>query len=69
MLTGNVSEKKKGSTMLRFMQARSMKQYFKDNFPELEVSEDILDLVGILNKHSGNNDKSEYHEYLGRKYK
>ena len=41
----------------------------KNNFPELEVSEDILGLVGILNKHSGKYDKAEYHEYLGRKYK
>ena len=65
-----VSEKKteKPEELVQFYQQKAS-QYFKENFPELEVSEDILDLVGILNKHSGKYDKSEYHEYLGRKYK
>ncbi len=44
------------------------KQYFKANFPDLEVSENILALVGILGGHKGKLDRAEYHEYLGRKY-
>ena len=65
-----VSDKKteKPEELPQFYQQKA-RQYFKDNFPELEVSEDILDLVGILSKYSGKYDKSEYHEYLGRKYK
>ncbi|NIA12358.1 MAG: DUF104 domain-containing protein [Nitrospiraceae bacterium] len=45
------------------------RQYFKENFPDLEVSENILELVGILRGYKGKLDKAEYHEYLGRKYK
>lgn len=65
-----VSEKKaeKSEELTQFYRQKA-RQYFKDNFPELEVSEDILGLVGILDKHSGKYDKAEYHEYLGRKYK
>ena len=45
------------------------KQYFKKNFPDLDVNENILDLVGILRESSSGSGKEEYYEYLERKYK
>ncbi len=45
------------------------RQHFKENFPHLDVSERILELVGILHGHKGKHDRSEYHEHIGRKYK
>ena len=45
------------------------RQYFKENFPDLDVNEDILELVGILRRHPEGRGKEEYYEYLGRKYR
>ena len=35
------------------------RQYFKENFPDLDVNEDILELVGILRRHKGKLDRAE----------
>ena len=45
------------------------RRYFTENFPDLEVSENILELVGILRGHPEGHGKEEYYEYLGRKYR
>ena len=45
------------------------RRYFTDNFPDLEINDDILELVGILRGHSVEGGKEEYYEYLGRKYR
>ena len=65
-----VSEKKdeKSEESAQYYQDKA-RQHFKKNFPDLEVSEDILDLVGILHGHKGKHDRAEYHEHVGRKYK
>ena len=38
-ITGKTLPKRKGSTMLRFMQTTSMRQYFKDNFKWIKWKE------------------------------
>ncbi len=65
-----VSEKKdeKSEESAQYYQDKA-RQHFKKNFPDLEVSERILELVGILHGHKGKHDRAEYHEHLGRKYK
>ena len=65
-----VSEKKdeKSEKSAQYFQDKA-RQHFKENFPDLEVSERILELVGILHRHKGKYDRAEYHEHLGRKYK
>ena len=45
------------------------KRYFERNFPELKASDNILELVGVLQGQADTLDRAEYHEYLGRKYK
>ncbi len=35
-----------------------VRQHFKENFPDLDVSERILELVGILHRHKGKHDRS-----------
>ena len=45
------------------------KRYFEKKFPELKVSENILELVGALQGQAGTLDRAEHHEYLGRKYR
>ena len=45
------------------------KRYFMENFPDLEISEDILELAGILRGHPEGHGKEEYYEYFGKKYR
>ena len=54
-----VSEKKdeKSEESAQYYQDKA-RQHFKKNFPDLDVSEDILELVGILHRHKGKHDKS-----------
>jgi len=65
-----VSEKKeeKLEESAKYYQDKAC-QHFKESFPDLDVSERILELVGILHRHKGKHDRAEYHEHLGRKYK
>jgi hypothetical protein len=37
------------------------RQYFSANFPELGISQNILDLVGILTKSKKRYERTEYH--------
>ncbi len=45
------------------------RRYFTENFPDLKVNENLLELVGILRGRAGRLNKNEYYEYLGDKYK
>ena len=45
------------------------RRFFTENFPDLEINEDILELVGILRGHPEGHGKEEYYEYLGKKYR
>jgi|GEM_PF-4214133 len=45
------------------------RSYFQNNFPGMEVSKDILELVGILRQQPGKYDKEAYQEYLWRKHR
>ena len=65
-----ISEKKsitqkKSASYFREEAAR----HFADNFPGIGVSQNLLDLVGILHGTSGKYDREEYHEHVGRKFK
>ncbi len=44
-------------------------RYFQVNFPGMEISKDILELVGILRQPPGKYDKEAYREYLWRKHR
>ena len=66
IISGKIAKKTKKSVIDSQLKA---KQYFKKNFPDLEVNANILDLVGILPESPDISDKNEYYEYLGRKYK
>ncbi len=54
-----VSEKKdeKSEKSAQYFQDKA-RQHFKENFPDPEVSERILELVGILHGHKGKHDRS-----------
>ena len=45
------------------------KRYFQENFPGMEISMNILELVGILRHPPGKYDKEAYREYLWRKHR
>lgn len=44
------------------------RRYFKEQFPDLEIKQEVLQLVGVLSAHPEEPRKEEYYEYLGRKY-
>jgi len=43
-------------------------QYFKQKFPDLEISKDIIELIGIMNQYVGKCNRAAYHEHIGEKY-
>jgi predicted DNA-binding antitoxin AbrB/MazE fold protein len=44
------------------------RSYFQEKFPGMEISKDILELVGILRQPPGKYDREAYREYLWRKH-
>ncbi len=50
------------------MYQHDARNYFQEKFPGMEISEDILELVGILRQPPGKYDREAYREYLWRKH-
>jgi predicted DNA-binding antitoxin AbrB/MazE fold protein len=44
------------------------KAYIEENFPDVEVSQEIMNLIGILQSTQCDDYKSEYNKYLEEKY-
>lgn len=65
-----ISEKKSVSQKKSASYYRDeVSRQFAAKFPGVSVSQDLLDMVGILCDIPGKYDKEEYHEHVGRKFK